>query len=210
MPKPRIDTSRNPDIRAVCGGSGSGKSSYVKAELKKMKPKRLIIWDPVDEYGDLCNVRITSPCELANLLKRYPHGSLKVRFVSDGKEAFEFWARCAFAWCNAAVVAEETADVTSPSKAPYWWGQLIRKGRARGLSPIFALTQRPAESDKTAIGNATIFRTGRLKRIDDRKMVAKELDVPISDVTGMKPLDFVERNDITGEVKMGNLRKTTV
>ncbi|MBL4815065.1 MAG: hypothetical protein JKY74_06235 [Shewanella sp.] len=60
MPKPRVDTSRNPDIRAVYGGSGSVKSSYVKAELKKMKPKRLIIWDPVDEYGDLCDVRITS------------------------------------------------------------------------------------------------------------------------------------------------------
>ena len=203
--KKRIDVSRNADIRAVCGGSGSGKSSYVKAELKKLKPKRLIIWDPVDEYGDIADVRITNPKELADLLKRYPHGGLKVRFVSDGKTMFEFWARCAFAWCNAAVVAEETADVTSPSKAPYWWGQLIRKGRARGLSPIFALTQRPAESDKTAIGNATLFRTGRLKRADDRKMVAKELDVHVSEVTGLKPLDFVERDDVTGKVRKGNL-----
>ncbi|MCL1144469.1 hypothetical protein L2747_00350 [Shewanella marinintestina] len=52
--------------------------------------------------------------------------------------------------CNAAVVAEQTTDITSLSKAPYWWGLLICKGRARGLSPIFALTQRPAESDKTS------------------------------------------------------------
>ncbi|NRD74075.1 hypothetical protein HQQ94_12680 [Shewanella sp. VB17] len=49
-------------------------------------------------------------------------------------------------------------------------------------SLIFSLTQRPTESDKTAIGNATIFRTGRLKRLDDRKMVAKELDVPLSEL----------------------------
>ncbi len=88
-------------------------------------------------------------------------------------------------------------------------GQLTRKGRARCVSPIFALTQRPAESDKTAIGNATLFRTGRLKRADDRKMVAKELDVHVSEVTGLKPLDFVERDDVTGKVTRGNLRKHT-
>ena len=68
--------------------------------------------------------------------------------------------------------------------------------------------QRPStsfykKSDKTAIGNATIFRTGRLKRIDDRKMIAKELDVPLTDLTGMKPLDFVERSNVTGVVKRG-------
>lgn len=95
--KPRVDTSRNADIRAVCGGSGSVKSSDVKAEFKKLEPKRLIIWDPVDEYSDLANIRITKPKELADLLKRYPLGALKVRFVSDGKAMFEFWAARAFA-----------------------------------------------------------------------------------------------------------------
>lgn len=102
-------------------------------------------------------MRISNLKELAELLKRYSHEALKVRFVTDGKAMFEFWARCTFAWCNAAIVAEETADVTNPSKAPHWWGLLIRKGRARGLSTIFALTQRPAESDKTDIGNATLL-----------------------------------------------------
>ncbi|SQH76087.1 protein of unknown function [Shewanella benthica] len=38
-------------------------------------------------------------------------------------------------------------------------------------------------------------------------MVAKELDVHVSEVTGMKPLDFVERNDVTGKVRKGNLRR---
>ena len=42
----------------------------------------------------------------------------------------QYMARCAFTWTNAAVAAEETADVTSPSKAPPNWGQLIRRGRA--------------------------------------------------------------------------------
>lgn len=38
-------------------------------------------------------------------------------------------------------------------------------------------------------------------------MVAKELDVPLSDVTGMKPLDFVERNDIAGGSEDGSFVK---
>jgi hypothetical protein len=130
--------------------------------------------------------------------------------VSAGKEMFEFLAKCAFAWTNAAVVAEETADVTSPSKAPPNWGQLIRRGRARGLAPIFALTQRPAESDKTAIGNATLIRVGRMARDADRKMMARELDVDHRILTRLLPLDFVERNMAINEVKRGNLTKRKV
>ncbi|MCW3173754.1 hypothetical protein [Shewanella subflava] len=207
MRKPRIDTSRKADIRAVCGGSGSGKSSYVKAELKKLKPSRVIIWDPVDEYGELANVRVTCRRELVDILRRYPHGALKIRFVAEGQSDFEFWAKCAFAWTNAAVVAEETADVTSPSKAPPNWGKLIRRGRARGLAPIFALTQRPAESDKTAIGNATLIRVGRMARNADRAMMAKELDIDSRLITALLPLDFIERDMNTNKVRSGNLTK---
>jgi hypothetical protein len=122
----------------------------------------------------------------------------------------QYRAKCAFAWTNAAVVAEETADVTSPSKARPNWGPLIRRGRARGLAPIFALTQRPAESDKTAIGNATLIRVGRMARDADRKMMAKELDINYRILTGLLPLDFVERNMATNEVRRGNLTKRKI
>ncbi|MCL1072999.1 hypothetical protein [Shewanella dokdonensis] len=87
---------------------------------------------------------------------------------------FEFWAACAFAWCNACIVAEELADVTTAGKAPPHWGQVVRRGRARGLAPIFAITQRPSESDKTTVGNATLVRCGRLNRANDRKYMAQE------------------------------------
>ncbi|MFV7759724.1 hypothetical protein ACNPKZ_04120 [Shewanella algae] len=205
MRKPRIDTSRRADLRLVSGGTGSGKSSYVKAEIKRLKPSRLLIWDPVDEYGELANVRITSPRELADLLKRYPHGALRVRFVAEGRELFEFWSACAFAWCNACLVAEELADVTTAGKAPPHWGQVVRRGRARGLAPIFALTQRPSESDKTTVGNATTTRVGRLNRANDRAYMAKELDIAVSALTGLKPLEYVERDGYTGEVFQGRL-----
>ena len=205
MPKPRIDTSRRADLRLVCGGTGSGKSSYVKAEIKRLKPSRILIWDPVDEYGELANVRITRPKELADLLKRYPHGALKVRFVAESREMFEFWAACAFAWCNACIVAEELADVTTAGKAPPHWGQVVRRGRARGLAPIFAITQRPSESDKTTVGNATLVRCGRLNRANDRKYMAQELDINVSMISALKPLEYVERDGYSGFVREGKL-----
>ena len=37
-------------------------------------------------------------------------------------------------------------------------------------------------------------------------MVAKELDVHVSEVTGLKPLDFVGGDDVTGKVKKGNIK----
>ena len=210
--KKRVDTSRKADVRAVYGATGSAKSSYVKAELKRLKCPRVIIWDPVDEYGELENVvRVTTARDLVGLLRRYPKGALKVRFVTSNYKLFEVWAQCAFSWCNAAVVAEEIADVTTSGKAPPWWGQVIRKGRARGLSPIFGLSQRPAEADKTILGNATLVRCGRLTRSQDRKMMAAEMDINPKEISLLVPLEYIAKDMNTNKVVKGaiNTRKTT-
>ncbi|NKF52786.1 ATP-binding protein [Shewanella sp. WXL01] len=206
--KPRVDTSRKADVRAVYGATGSAKSSYVKKELKRLKCSRVIIWDPVDEYGELPNIiKVTRATELVDLLRRYPKGALKVRFVTSDFSLFELWARCAFSWCNAAVVAEEIADVTTPSKAPPWWGQVIRKGRARGLAPIFGLSQRPAEADKTLLGNATLVRCGRLTRAKDRKMMADEMDIDPKQISKLVPLEYVQKDMNTNVVIKGAIDK---
>lgn len=41
----------NAAITAVLGASGSGKSLYLKQSLARIKPGRLLIWDPQGEYG---------------------------------------------------------------------------------------------------------------------------------------------------------------
>jgi hypothetical protein len=97
----------------------------------------------------------------------------------------------AFSWGNCTAVAEETADVTTPAKAPVGWGTLVRRGRKRGIS-IIGVTQRPAESDKTIIGNATKIHCGMLKRPQDRKYMALEMDVPLQVVNELKPLEWLE------------------
>lgn len=206
--KPRVDVSRKADVRAVYGATGSAKSSYVKEELKRLKCSRIIIWDPVDEYGELAGVvKVTTARDLVDLLRRYPRGPLKVRFVTSNYKLFEVWAQCAFSWCNAAVVAEEIADVTSAGKAPPWWGQVIRKGRARGLAPIFGLSQRPAEADKTVLGNATLVRCGRLTRAQDRKMMAAEMDINPREIADLVPLEFIQKDMNTNKVIKGRIDK---
>ncbi len=82
---------------------------------------------------------------------------------------------------------------------------LIRKGRARGLAPIFAITQRPAESDKTALGNATIIRCDRLNRAADRHMIAAKMDVSTNVLAKLVPLDYVMKDMNTNKVLKGNI-----
>ncbi|MGI2045754.1 hypothetical protein [Shewanella oncorhynchi] len=89
-------------------------------------------------------------------------------------------------------------------------GQVIRKGRARGLAPIFALTQRPAESDKTALGNATIIRCGRLSRAADRRMMAAEMDISPSVLAKLVPLDYVMKDMNTNKVVKGNVANKSI
>lgn len=115
------------------------------------------------------------------------------------KDAAKFDLFCSFAWLwlrqgEGTLIVEETASVTSPGKAPAWWGEILRMGLGYGCN-VFALTQRPAESDKTALGNASIVHCHRMGTTDDRKYMANLLDVPLSQVQALKPREWIERHD---------------
>jgi hypothetical protein len=49
-----------------------------------------------------------------------------------------------------------------------------------------------------------------MARDADRKMMAKELDINYRILTGLLPLDFVQRNMATNEVRRGNLTKRKI
>lgn len=119
---------------------------------------------------------------------------------------FPIFCQLAWVWmrCKRArvLVVEELADVTSPGKAPAAWGDIVRKGRHEGGS-IYALTQRPTESDKTIAGNADVIHTGRLSFPGDRKTLAEYLDVPVADITALPSLAFIERDMRTRELRTG-------
>jgi len=199
-------TARRPDGRIVyvCGSTGSGKSEYVRRQLAGAR--RVLVWDIDDEYGHLPGfVRVADPADLVARLRRLT-GPGRLAFVADDLRRFDWFSRVAFAWGQLApcvAVAEEIADVTHPGKAPPGWGVLVRRGRKYGIV-TYAVTQRPAEADKTALGNAAVIHVGWLADAADRATVARKLGVPVARLDALAPLDWLER-DAAGRVTAGRL-----
>ncbi|HET8882608.1 MAG TPA: hypothetical protein VFM56_10580 [Solimonas sp.] len=197
----RIDVSLAASITVVVGSSGSGKSAWLKRQIKTAR--RLIVWDPDDEYGGAGFHRVTTIAQLAEALRGASAG--RFAFVPASPAQFDAWSLCAFAWGNCVAVAEETADVTTPGKAPPGWGTLVRRGRKRGIT-LYAVTQRPSESDKTVIGNATCLHVCMLARAADRQYMARELDVQQSEIDRIAPLEWIEKRRGVPGISRGKLK----
>jgi hypothetical protein len=180
-----------------------------------------MVWDSVGEWS---RKRIVTPVSSMQELHAFviANGSGRVGYVGpielvvpmgNGNSRriplFPIFCRLAWVWMRCrrgrVLVVEELADVTSPGKAPAAWGEIVRKGRHEGGS-IYALTQRPAESDKTIAGNADVIHTGRLSFPRDRKSLAEYLDVPESAITALPSLHWIERDMRTRDLRTGVLK----
>lgn len=192
-----IDVRRGASIEAVLGSTGSGKSAYIKRELRERKPDRLLIYDPEGEYTTFGRqVRRLSDV-LSVLRKAGPEGKFRLVFDPHADPAtavkqFEALCRIAFHGGNLLFVAEELADVTEPQRAPVGWSMLTRRGRKRGVS-IIGASQRPASIDKTFLGNATKVRSGRLLYEQDARAVARVLGVDHAELMALESLHYIER-----------------
>lgn len=190
-------------IIAVMGASGSGKSLYVKQGLKTQRPRRLLVWDPLHEYGEFGHV-VTS---LADLAERCKAQTFALCFhpsadPAKAKKQFDVFCQIAYAAGSLTLVAEELAFVTSPSWAPAGWSMVTLKGRHKGLT-VYGNSQRPASIDKNFFGNATIIRTGRLNFAADVKVLANVLQVQALEVQSLQPLEYIERDMGTGAISRG-------
>jgi hypothetical protein len=194
---------KRPDGRlvAVAGASRSGKTHWTAEQVKACR--RLLVWDYKGEWHLRYRCRrVRSFGELRELVKSTaPPARLAFHVEFMDADAFNLFCRYAWLWVRQAegtLIVEETASVTSPGKAPRPWGEILRMGLGYGAN-VFALTQRPAESDKTALGNASIVHCHRMGTTDDRAYMAKLLDVPIAQVQALKPREWIERHD-SGEL----------
>ena len=207
----RIDVMRKCEHEAVFGGSGTGKSYYVKTRVKQWA--RALIWDPDDEYGDIPNIRT---CKKASqVIELMSAGDARIRFVPQAMDSktlekcFEFMSLAAFIWTQCLYVGEELADVTTPSKAANGWGTVLRRGRKRGVK-VMGVSQRPAESDKTIFTQAKTIRCGRLDGEGDIARIAANMRVPKEMISQLGELQYLELDRPTGVLKAGYKNKSVV
>lgn len=193
------------NIVAVMGGSGSGKSTYIKQEIQRLKPKRLVIFDVMHEYAPFAKTVIHgSLVEFARAL-RQPSFSIAFQPTTMGRqEQFDFICKSVFKLGNCCFVIEELNTVTDAGKAPPDWQDCTSRGRHKGLT-IYGASQRPAGVDKDFFSNATKVRTGRVNYKADKQTLADVLDVSVFEITQLMPLQYIERNMGTGEVEKGFL-----
>lgn len=209
--------TNKPKIELFLGGTGSGKGVSINRRLDELKPARLIIWDPRNEYGKHA-ARCESLAILAGQLIHAKAGPVRVRFVPgadmDLKQAFGMVCKMAFHAKNCVFLAEELSDVTTPSWAPPSWKQVITQGRHNGLH-VLGAAQRPALIDKSCLSAATVVRGFMMGYDEDNKVMAKELRAPMADVealvtmedeaTGKTTINYLERIRRTRELVSGQI-----
>jgi hypothetical protein len=176
----------------IGGASQSGKTTYTSQQIKN--DKRIIAWDPEDQYSQMQGfIRVTKPSELIRLTQS--SANLRIAYVCNArlKANFELWAAAAYRWAvkfgGCTAIAEELADVSTPSKAPEKFGLMIRRGLKRGMN-IYCISQRWAEADKTSIGNASEFVCFRMNG-DDIPYMARKTRIPIETLEGLNSLEYV-------------------
>lgn len=206
-----------PRIEAYIGASGSGKGVSINHRLRELKPARLLIWDPRDEYEGHAKP-YSSLTDLLKSVRGRSRAPFKARFVPGSGanlgDAFGLLCDVAFTAGEMVFLAEELSDTTTASHAPAAWRRVITQGRHKGLHVIGA-AQRPALIDKTFLGNATYIRCFTLRYRDDRLAMSRALDVPEAEVSALQTVEdelkgkteiqYIERDFRSGVCQRGRI-----
>jgi hypothetical protein len=203
----RTDQTNSADVIAVIGATGSGKGVFIKNYELRKSERRLLIWDYMREYGPITELQTA---RLSNAMQSLTGAQFKTAFHPDFDDKtrakqFDLFCKGAVHAGNLRLVIEELAFVTSPSFAPAGWKMVTSIGRHRGLRVIGA-SQRPAQVDKAFWSNCTEIHCGFLNYEEDQKTMARTLGVPLAEIQGLKPLEYIHKNVRTKEIKYGKVK----
>lgn len=211
MSRAKSGNARAPEIVAVLGGTGSGKTTEIIRTLHMRRRNRSLIWSPKeaeDDYAALYGgqvVRTAAAC--VDALARAGRGPVHLVFVptlnrAADEKMFSVVCRAALAARDLVVVVDELHTVTRPALAPDGWAKLVMMGRAAGCSVIGG-SQRPASIDKNFLGNCSRIHVRRLGYPEDAKTCAKALGVRPEEVQALAGFKWIERDNLKGIVKRG-------
>ena len=230
----RVDVSLPNRNHLVIGISGSGKSTWTKQQVRKAR--RLLVWDPDGEYqvnryssksafldavmnsyrvpnfpiGNEISQTKEQPT-IGNRISYSTNPRYRLGLSIDPTPAnFEWFAQVCMTVAHArypiVVVAEEIADVTSVGKAGVSWGTLCRRGRKYGIQ-LYAITQRPAECDKTIYSQAAFKWLGYMDNETDQKRMAQLFGIDHKRVAGIQPLQYLYKQPgVNKELKIEKLK----
>ncbi|KZK78189.1 AAA-like domain protein [Pseudovibrio sp. W64] len=173
----------------VCGRSGSGKSTIVKAMIAELKAVKLIVFDVQDEYskGKPGWVRVTNMKDLIRTMKAKWKKGFKIAYVPTGdlmavmdKIAKLVWALQeayeAGADMRQFTLVVEEADTGMPNRTmPAGMDgiqNLSNRGRHRGIN-LIGVSQRPALVHTTFRGNCSSQFVFALANDIDRKQICQ-------------------------------------
>ena len=201
-----MGTANKARIWAVIGSTGTGKGLWMKQQLRKLTPARLIIVDTKDENGEFATLAPT----LRELAMATFKPAFRVRYIPKGKTKkarmaeFEEVCRMASAAGNCTFVVEELGRYTMPSYAPPAWADCCNDGRHDGLH-LIAASQFPAQIDKSFLGNATLIHCGFVKNPGHRKVMGDEMDIDPADIKALPNLHWIEYDLETRKVTKGRV-----
>lgn len=192
----------------VWGASGSGKSSYVKKSIKGRK--RLVVFDPLDEYGPhaefpVCGKTVKSLDQVRQAM-RSNWASFSIAYVPPaGAEPRSLSSLCKLLMAaqqpykksgkgaGIVLVAEEM-NLSFPvhggeEKSP-GFAEICSRGRHYGID-VYGLSQRIAEVSTRFRGNCTETVVLRQKGPRDLKAAWDEIGGSKEDIRLLENLDYI-------------------
>lgn len=197
------DTShRNENtLYLACTGGGKSQALLNNKNIPK-KGARVLLWD-IDEDHKATRFE-TMPLFLKAVVKGIRSGKgFRLAYCgNDSLDNFEKFCEIAFSVLdgnkNTYIIIEEQADVSpTTTKATYWFGKLLRKGRKFGAK-IHVTSQRGAEISKTAYTQCMTKYVGQQQGSDILKM-AIVANVSANQIKELKPLEFWRTSSNAGE-----------
>lgn len=199
----------------VWGASGSGKSSYVKKKIKGLK--RMVVFDPLDEYGTLCKVKATN-LDQVRLAMRNDWAGFSVAYVPPAGQEI----RALSALCKLLMVAQtpfkeqgkgqgltlvvEEMNLSFPvagiPRAHSGFSEICSRGRHYGIE-VFGLSQRIAEVGTRFRGNCTETVVLRQQGKNDIDAAAMTLGIDAKEVRKLTNLHYI--HDRQGEHTHGKI-----
>jgi uncharacterized protein DUF87 len=221
----------------IFGSTGSGKSSYAKHVLKSRK--RVIVFDPQDEYAEHGLTRVTSVDGVrAAFAKNY--AGARVCFVPPTADHQPHLNRLC-AWVRDYLQGNKTGTATPLPQARFkknglkitllveemnttfpvhagaisgcpHFADLCSRGRQIGVE-LIGVSQRMAEVNMRFRGNCTETIGFRQKAAKDRAALMDETGVSMSVLQGLKNLEFVRESSgdmFTGCIKFSTAGKMSL